>query len=172
MKPVLTPEVLDDLYGWLAERAAGGRACPGNAEIAKRYRFASVATAAKAVGRLENLGRIAVQRGWTARQATILATGVSTAPIRQANRQARNPPQPKQRPVVMLPTARIVGPGGRQCQWIEGEPSGDDSCKCLRKTARGSAWCRAHGARVYLPPDVAERRFSPLPVLLARRAAP
>jgi hypothetical protein len=172
MKPVLTTQLLDDLYGWLAECAAGGRACPGNGEIARRYAFASVATAAKAVGRLEKQGRIAVQRGWTARQATIVATGASTAPIRQASREARKPPQPGQRLVVTLPKARIVGPRGRQCQWIEGEPGGDDSCKCLRETAQGACWCPVHRARVYLPPEVAEQRFGPIPGLVAGRAAP
>ncbi len=176
MKPVLTPQLLDDLYGWLVARAAVGRHCPGNGEIAKHYRFASIATATKAIGRLEQQGRIAVRRGATARQATITATGDSTAPLRQAIRPARKRPRPKTGPVVMPPTARVIGAAGRQCQWIEGDPGGDDSCKCLRVTIRGSNWCPAHRARVYLPLEIAEQRFGPLPGRLpgrlARRTAP
>ena len=91
MKPVLTQQLLDDLYGWLVDCAAAGRPCPGNADIARRYEFASGATAAKAIGRLEKQGRIAVLRGWTTRQATITATGESTAAIRQAGRVMRGP---------------------------------------------------------------------------------
>lgn len=156
MKPVLTPRLLDDLYDWLAECAAAGRMCPGNAEIARRYQFASPATSAKAVGRLERQGRIAVLRGWTARQATIIATGQCTAPIRQSGRTARKPANPGATSMVIPMGARIVGPKGRQCQWIEGEPGGDDRCKCLRETASGGSWCDAHRARVYLPPETAE----------------
>ena len=163
MKPVLTPQLLDDLYGWLADCAVAGRVCPGNADIARRYEFASVATAAKAVGRLEKQRRIVVLRGWTARQATITATGESTAPIRQAARTARQPARPNGHRVVVPAGPHVAGPRGRQCQWIEGEPGGDDSGKCLRKTARGASWCPPHLERVYLPPDVAEKRFGPLP---------
>ena len=164
MKQILTPQLLDDLFGWLAECAGAGRVCPGNAEIARRYEFASTATAAKAVGRLEQQGRIAVRRGWTARQATITATGESTAPIAQAIRDARRPPQLSARSVITaLPGPRIVGPRERQCQWIAGEPSGDDSCKCLRETAQGVSWCPAHLERIFLPPEVAEERFGTLP---------
>lgn len=166
MKSLLTPELLDGLFDWLAERAGAGGGCPGNAEIARRYGFASAATAAKALGRLEKQGRIAVRRGWTARQVTIAATGESTAPIAQANRDARRPSRPGARPAAAFPGPRIVGPRGRQCQWIEGEPGGNDGCKCLRETARGESWCPAHLERVYLPPDVAEERFGPAPGLV------
>jgi hypothetical protein len=159
MKQALTPRILDNLYDWLSDCAAAGRSCPGNSDIARRYQFASVATAAKAVGRLEKQGRIAVLRGWTARQATITATGESTAPMRQADRALRKLPRSVEGRVAIAAGPRIVGPRGRQCQWIEGEPSGDDSCKCLRETALGESWCQVHRERVYLPPEVAEERF-------------
>ena len=171
MKPVLTPQILNDLDGWLVECAATGRSCPGNAEIASRYEFSSLATAAKAVGRLEKHGRIGVLRGWTARQATIIATGESTAPIRQSDRAVRKPPQPRESPVIVPAGRRIVGPRRRQCQWIEGEPSGDDRCKCRRETARGLSWCPAHLDRIYLPPEVAEERFGRLPGVAQTRSA-
>ena len=156
MKAVLTAGLLDDLYGWLCECAVAGRVCPGNAEIAKRYEFASVATAAKAVGRLEQQGRIAVLRGWNARQATIAATGACTAPIRQLDRAARKPSGGGGASRVIVMGARVVGPKGRQCQWIEGDPGEDDTCKCLRQTVPGGAWCGAHRERVYLPPEIGE----------------
>ena len=49
------------------------------------------------------------------------------------------------------------------CQWIEGEPSGDDGCKCLRGTERGESWCPAHLERIYLPPDMAEKLYARAP---------
>lgn len=175
MKSLLTSQLLDNLYGWLAECATTGRVCPSNTEIAKRFAFSSVATAAKAVGRLEKQGRIAVLRGWTERQVTIVATGKSTARIRQATRVARKPPRSQIRAVNVISGPRIVGPKGRQCQWIEGEPSGDDSCKCLRETEQGTSWCPPHRMRIFLPPELADQRFGPLMGLVrgevARRMA-
>jgi hypothetical protein len=167
MKTLLTPDLLEHLYGWLAACAAAGRSCPGNREIARRYGFSSGATAAKAVASLEKAGRIRVRRGWTARQATIVATGRSTAPIRDAAGRTR----PVARAADTVPVAtgrRIAGPKGRQCQWIEGNPSGRDECKCLRPTVPQSSWCPAHLRKVYLPPDVAESRFGPLPQAAGR----
>jgi hypothetical protein len=43
------------------------------------------------------------------------------------------------------------GPPARGCQWIEGEPSGDDSCKCLKPSKTGFDWCEEHFKRVYMP---------------------
>lgn len=161
MKQMLTKEMLDSLYDWLAECAEAGQQCPGNREIARRYGFASGATAAKAVARLEREGRIRVRRGWTARQATILATGRSTAAVAERQYERRRRPALTVRTVPAM-GPRIPGPKGRQCQWIDGEPEEDDNCKCLRVTAAGESWCKAHWARVYLSPEVAEARFGPL----------
>lgn len=120
-------------------------------------------------------GRIAVLRGSTARQATITATGASTAPIRQANREERKLPRPSGHRALVPAGPRVIGPRDRRCQWIEGEPGGDDSCKCLRETLLGENWCPAHRERVYLPPEVAEERFGLLPgtaqAAVQRRAA-
>lgn len=161
MKQMLTTEMLDSLYGWLADCAEAGRQCPGNREIARRYGFASGATAAKAVARLERDGRIRVRRGWSARQATILVTGRSTTGVEEHRYERRRKVLLTERAVPAM-GPRIPGPEGRQCQWIEGEPGEDDRCKCLRVTAAGESWCKAHKARVYLPPEVAEARFGPL----------
>lgn len=161
MKQMLTAEMLDSLYGWLADCAAEGRQCPGNMEIARRYGFASGATAAKAVARLERAGRILVKRGWTTRQATIVATGRSTAAVAERRYERRRKTSRVERDVPAM-GPRIPGPKGRQCQWIEGEPGEDDGCKCLRVTAAGESWCKAHRARAYLPPEVVEARYGPL----------
>jgi hypothetical protein len=40
------------------------------------------------------------------------------------------------------------------CQFIEGEPSRDDACKCGRPVHRaGSPWCAEHYRRVYVRRD-------------------
>ena len=38
----------------------------------------------------------------------------------------------------------------RTCQFIEGEPTADDSCKCGAETLPGSAYCQAHFERCWL----------------------
>lgn len=44
--------------------------------------------------------------------------------------------------------------GARQrfgtCQWIAGEPSGVEACKCGRPALRGSPYCAPHAARARL----------------------
>ena len=37
----------------------------------------------------------------------------------------------------------------RRCQWIEGDPGPDDSCKCGEKAVPGQSWCDAHFARAF-----------------------
>lgn len=39
--------------------------------------------------------------------------------------------------------------GADTCQFIDGEPSPDDSCKCLKPAVPGRAWCAEHLERVY-----------------------
>lgn len=41
----------------------------------------------------------------------------------------------------------------RTCQYIAGDPTPDDSCKCGRATKGGSAWCDEHRSVVYQAPD-------------------
>lgn len=38
----------------------------------------------------------------------------------------------------------------KRCQFIEGEPTADDACKCGAKTLPGSPYCPAHHARCYM----------------------
>lgn len=64
----------------------------------------------------------------------------------------RSPPAPR---VECLPRAikRPVrtGHGARfaACQWIAGEPSADDRCKCCAATGASRVYCRKHEARVW-----------------------
>ena len=37
----------------------------------------------------------------------------------------------------------------RECQWIPGEPSADDACKCGAKTGRSRVYCPEHEARAW-----------------------
>ena len=43
---------------------------------------------------------------------------------------------------------RLVNQGSwspaKRCQYIEGEPMADDSCKCLKPTIPGLSWCEDH----------------------------
>ena len=45
----------------------------------------------------------------------------------------------------------------KTCQWIAGQPTPDDSCKCLAPSAPGVSYCPDHAARAYrvLPRSVA-----------------
>lgn len=38
------------------------------------------------------------------------------------------------------------------CQWIDGEPAGDDSCKCNAPVRAGSVYCLEHHDLAYLVP--------------------
>lgn len=52
---------------------------------------------------------------------------------------------------VSLPkvTGEARRPIGGICQWIEHDPTRDDSCKCGAKPAEGSVYCPDHLARAY-----------------------
>ena len=43
------------------------------------------------------------------------------------------------------------GPRPKRCQWIEGAPRGDDSCKCGAAVAPGKPYCDAHWSRAWRP---------------------
>ena len=154
---VITPEVLDDLYGWLACCAMVPEPCPPNDTIRDRYGFKSISTSAAAIRKLEAMGRIEVQRGTNVRRVKIVATGSSTAAIKVPPPKLRarpapkpeptqpKPVQPRRKPVDIAPI-----PKRRQCQWIAGEPTPDDSCKCLTETRPASPWCEEHHEQAYV----------------------
>ncbi|CAO3404279.1 hypothetical protein [Azospirillum palustre] len=59
------------------------------------------------------------------------------------------------RPYAIRPG--FIAAPAKACQWIEGAPSPDDSCKCLAPSAPGVSYCPAHAQRAYrvLPRGVA-----------------
>lgn len=44
---------------------------------------------------------------------------------------------------------KFDGPSPKFCQWIDGEPTETDACKCLQPVARKSSYCPAHTRRVW-----------------------
>jgi hypothetical protein len=59
----------------------------------------------------------------------------------------------------------FLGLGHRfeSCQWIDGDPTADDSCKCGRQVRDGSVYCDDHQERARRQPcagprEVDERR--------------
>ena len=60
-----------------------------------------------------------------------------------------------------MPTGRSVvrtakmasGARFRACQWIAGEPSADDRCKCGAEVGASPVYCPAHEARAYIQRD-------------------
>lgn len=52
------------------------------------------------------------------------------------------------------------GDPAKRCQWIEGEPSTDDRCKCLKPTKPGSAYCEEHHKRAYGNPRWRDETYS------------
>lgn len=49
----------------------------------------------------------------------------------------------------------FTGTAPRRCQYIKGEPSADDACKCLKPAVPGKPYCAEHQAlcvTVYTPP--------------------
>ncbi len=49
------------------------------------------------------------------------------------------------------PMRGAEGVAFRRCQWIAGEPTRDESCKCGAPAIPGSPYCEAHHRRAYLP---------------------
>lgn len=156
----IPPERLETLYAWLVDCAETGLPCPRNSEICERFGLASISSAAKLIARLEGAGRIAVERTRSTRRVTITASGARTIEMRPGGPVARRTilrRQPKVIPFVPPPPPPPrKGEKGRQCQWIDAEPTGDDSCKCLVETLRGKQWCADHYPRVWRPAEKKE----------------
>jgi len=164
-------DALESLYGWLCACAAAGEACPTNAEIADRFGRKSVSSAARLVSILEKQGRITVTRTNVARTVTITATGARTAEMESAGRHGRRRKR-RNSLASRLALARTLArkkenaasengvgeiarypapPLGRSklCQWIENDPTPDDSCKCLAPVVDGWPYCYEHLERAY-----------------------
>jgi len=172
---------LDRVLAIVSAAADAGEVCPTNPVLAARMGWASVASASRAVADLERAGLVRVERTRVWRIVTIVATGRSTA----WNGMGRNPdPEAEARDAARrrkvaitadaqaraeqfsrraagLPVYRLaIRPGfsggpAHKCQWIEGDPARDNSCKCLAPSAPGHSWCAAHLARIHDAPTQA-----------------
>lgn len=160
---------LDRVHAMLVNAAWTGEVCPSNQVIADRMGWAGVASASRAVNHLERAGRIRVERTRVWRIVTIPGTNKRTG----WNGMGRNPdPAVAARDEARRSLAKLQGPaeyrqrlasgmtviklairpgftGGpaRTCQWIEGDPSPGDDCKCGAPSAPGHSWCPDHLVR-------------------------
>lgn len=71
--------------------------------------------------------------------SAVPSPSVLVATMRRETARARTPITPQ-----------TITPA-RTCQWIGGEPSADDACKCGRPTIPGFSYCAPHVARAYQP---------------------
>ncbi len=76
-----------------------------------------------------------------AKDATPAAPGEAKAP-------AAKPPKPGKGDPSRL--ARVPRTNQDPCQWIEGEPSADDKCKCGARAVAGRPYCLEHCAKAYI----------------------
>ncbi len=154
----------------LCSAAERGEPCPALKVIAQSLGNRSVGAASRALRTLTKLEYIAVERKGKLRTGkipqsivvTILATGERTA-VPPAPTLKANQPKPRSRPAAKAPSKTpakpkvayprrwIVGAGLRfkTCQWIDGEATADDGCKCGELTSFGGPWCPAHHARIW-----------------------
>ena len=96
-------------------------------------------------------------KGAIAGRAHRLGLETRPTPIRPkapGERKAR--PRRMKRAAETVKLARAPVSFFRTCQFIECEPSADDSCKCGAPTMPGSAYCQAHFERCYIPPPQKE----------------
>lgn len=91
------------------ERAAdAGERCPSNITLARLMGVRSTGTAADVVSKLEESGRIVVERTGSSRRVTIVATGRSTFHEKRASmpappaRISRQPTMPRKRPDLRI----------------------------------------------------------------------
>ena len=66
--------------------------------------------------------------------------------IGRARRLGLHAPKQEAKPT---PPRASTGRKGEQCQWIAGDPSPDDSCKCLAPVEPGWPYCPEHLERAY-----------------------
>ena len=56
--------------------------------------------------------------------------------------QDRHDNRKEKRPYAINPGFEAASAKG--CQWIEGDPTSDDSCKCLKPALVGKSYCAEH----------------------------
>ncbi len=62
---------------------------------------------------------------------------------------ARKAPAGDRRPKWMLSHRMVSGLHFRTCQWISGEPSADDRCKCRAAVGESRVYCPRHELRAW-----------------------
>ena len=71
--------------------------------------------------------------------------------IEARRNKQRSEPQLKAPEELAAIEPLIPGPPAKSCQWIEGEPSADDSCKCGAPVVPGRSYCAEHLKRTIIP---------------------
>ena len=70
-----------------------------------------------------------------------------------AEKRKRDRPSPRDKPDPLAPVKKLKRTIGgwrpKACQFIEGEPSFDESCKCRKPLLPGSSYCPEHHARCW-----------------------
>lgn len=138
---------VEQAFAMYAQAAAAGAVCPTLDEISTALGGLSLSMGKRCTKVLVDSGRIRVRVFRNCRVVEIAATGQTTRLLEAQREPAKL--SPVHEAVPPTPPADI-GPPHRRCQWIAGEPSGDDSCKCLRETEPGRSFCPTHHARAYI----------------------
>ena len=116
-------------------------------EMIKKYDLTNCQIAG-IVGRNKKRGEVS--------ERTFFHTPPSEARERPTLPSVQRPPRPSG---GKMPTGRsvvhtakmVAGARFRACQWIPGEPSADDACKCGAATGESRVYCSEHEKRVWRP---------------------
>lgn len=168
------------LLAMIVETAEAGAVMPTNMALRNRFGRTSTAPIVDSLKRLIDAGRIIVTRTNDTRVVTVVATGKSTAnrlaerealyrerqmaadekvAAREAARQLKAAIKESEAPPAPEVPVMFGSPSPfRTCQWIDGEPSADDACKCGQPTHGLTSYCEPHAKRVIVPrPPVGSR---------------
>ncbi len=120
----------------------------------------------EAIGRTKNAVVGKARRMKLAPRASPIKKKPIPATLRLVDPPVDDPAHPAH-PGPILPEEVTPGTSGATCQWIAGEATPSDACKCgqpaiAHPDGRRSSWCEDHYARVYT------RRVATLPRWLSR----
>ncbi len=154
--PVAAPRTVwtDALVARLIDLAQAGRS---NSQIAAA--LGPAFTGNMVAGKLHRLGGVVTRPERPApepRSARPRQPKPTKAAAQPAGTADVVPEAPKRRARREPPAPRLRVSAFRECQWIAGEPSFDDACKCRRPTVEGFSYCADHNARAWsgLDPDL------------------
>lgn len=113
----------------------------------------SRSTVAGLVARARDRGEDLAQRDTTGLSAAIAEKRRRAAHRKDAEAVRRGQvAHVRQKPPGAEGWHQAEGPPPRTCQWIAGEPSPDDACKCGAPALSGRPYCEAHCKRAYVRP--------------------